>query len=166
MGQDLDAISPFRFAAPLAPAMAAVREGKRLDVEAVVEFCRKAASGPEDILLIEGVGGVMVPLAPDVTVLDWIQGVGCPAILVTGSYLGSLSHTLTALAVLRAAAVPVAGVVVSESAEHSIGPEEIVAELKLWTDVPLIALPRIAGPDPWRRAPQLTALADGSVRMA
>jgi len=155
MGQDLDAISPFRFAAPLAPSMAAAREGRALDVDAVLGFCRTAMAGPEEVLLIEGIGGVMVPLAPGVTVLDWIKALGVPAILVTGSYLGSLSHALTALKVLRLAGVPLKGLIISES-EESIGLAETAAELRLWTDAPVVALPRVAGADPWRRAPDLT----------
>ena len=155
----LDSISPFHFAAPLAPAMAAAREGRRLDLNAVLGFCREAAQGPEEVLLIEGVGGVMVPLAPALTIRDWILALRYPAILVTGSYLGSLSHTLTALAVLREAALPVAGLVVSESEGSTVSLQETVAELQLWAKgAPVLALPRITGPEPWQRAPDLTAL--------
>lgn len=155
----LDAISPFRFAAPLAPSMATTREGRHVELEAVVEFCRRAAQGPEDVLLIEGIGGVMVPLGPGVTVLDWMKALGAPAILVTGSYLGSLSHTLTALSVLRAAKLPVASIVVSETEGGTVGFAETASELRQWAeDCPVHALPRLLGPDPWRKAPDMTAL--------
>jgi dethiobiotin synthetase len=159
MGEDLDSIAPFRFAAPLAPSMAAAQEGRAVDLDAVVGFCRAAMAGPDEVLLIEGVGGVMAPLAAGITVLDWIKALACPAILVTGSYLGSLSHSLTALAVLRAAAVPLAGVVVSESADSTVSLEDTVAELMTWTDAPILALPRLTGPEPWQNAPPLTRLA-------
>ena len=89
----IDRMSPFRFEAPLSPDMAAAREGRQIDFEALLQFCRDCAAGPEDILLIEGVGGVMVPLTRDKTVLDWIEAIDAPCLLVAGSYLGTISHT-------------------------------------------------------------------------
>jgi dethiobiotin synthetase len=158
-GKALDSICPFRFAAPLAPSMAAAKEGGSLDLDALLAFCRGASAGPEDVLLIEGVGGVMVPLAPGLTVLDWIGALGGPAILVTGSYLGSLSHTLTALSVLRAARIPLCGVVVSETQRAAVGLTDAVEALRAWVpEAPVLALPRIQGPDPWLNAAPLTAL--------
>lgn len=121
------AVSPWRFAAPLSPDMAADREGRVVPFNEVVSFCREAMTHPGP-LLIEGVGGVMVPLDARRTVLDWMAALGCPALLVTGSYLGTLSHTLTALSALRSAGVPVAGIVVNESAK-SIPLEELAASL-------------------------------------
>lgn len=110
------ATSPWRFAAPLSPDMAARREGRDVPFDELVAFCQAAMAQPGP-LLIEGVGGVMVPLDGHHTVLDWMAALGCPALLVTGSYLGTLSHTLTALAALRGAGVPVAGIAVNESAD-------------------------------------------------
>ncbi len=66
-------------------------------------------------LLIEGVGGIMVPLDDRHTVLDWMSALRIPVLLVAGSYLGTISHTLTALHVLAQRNLDIAGVVVSES---------------------------------------------------
>jgi dethiobiotin synthetase len=81
---------------------------------ALVDFCR--APRDADVTLIEGIGGVMVPLDDTHTVLDWIVALGAPALLVVGSYLGTLSHSLTAAAALKARSARLAGVIVSESA--------------------------------------------------
>jgi dethiobiotin synthetase len=94
-------MSPFRFEAALSPDMAAAREGKKVDFDALTAHCREAAAGPEDVLLIEGVGGAMVPLTETKTVLDWIAAVDAPCLLVVGSYLGTISHTLTAAPALQ-----------------------------------------------------------------
>ncbi len=99
--ENIDLISPWRYTAPLAPSMAARLEGKVLDFDAVVDWSRKAIDGPEDIVMIEGVGGVMVPMDDHHTVLDWMEKTGIPVLLVIGSYLGTISHTLTALTVLE-----------------------------------------------------------------
>src|SRR5690348_2147548 len=58
----LDRVTPWRYAAPLSPDMAAQREGRALDFDALVAFTRGAVAEARDILLIEGIGGVMVPL--------------------------------------------------------------------------------------------------------
>ncbi len=123
LGSPLDeetiaAVSPWRYAAPLSPNMAARAEGRPLDVDALVAFCERAlaaARADGAALVIEGVGGVMVPLDERRTVLDWLARLRVPALLVTGSYLGAISHTLTCLEVLRHRGVPVAAVVVNES---------------------------------------------------
>jgi dethiobiotin synthetase len=154
------AIAPYRFAAPLAPAMAAKREGRAVDLPALADFCRRERHS-DTILLIEGVGGVMVPLGGTHTVLDWIVAAGAPAILVTGSYLGTLSHTLTAIEVLRRRGVTLAGLVVSATADSGVSLAETANLLRELTQAQVIEVPRIAGPEAWRRVPDLTALVAG-----
>jgi dethiobiotin synthetase len=150
----IDAISPWRFAAPLSPDMAAAREGRVLDVAAIAGFCR-GEDTPNTILLIEGIGGAMVPLVGRETVRDLIATIGCAALLVTGSYLGTLSHTLTAVEALAARHVPLAGVVVSESEHGPVPLAETVATLqRLVAPVPAIGLPRLR---PGAIAPNLAA---------
>ena len=113
--RSLDAMSPWRYAAALSPDMAAALEGRQVPFESVVAFTRRAAADSPGPLLVEGVGGVMVPLDHRHTVRDWIAASGLPSVLVAGSYLGSLSHTLTALEALVRAGVPVAAIAVNES---------------------------------------------------
>lgn len=113
--ENIASVSPWRFTAPLAPNMAAIREQRSVDLAQLVAFCNAARGGMENYLLIEGVGGVLVPLNARQTVRDWIMELKMPALLVTGSYLGSISHTLSALEALQAKDIPVTGIVVSES---------------------------------------------------
>ena len=93
----VDRVSPWRFRAAVAPDLAARREGRSIDVDAVVAYCQGAIERRRDILLIEGVGGIMVPLDEHRTILDVMMALRVPLILVTGSYRGTISHTLTAL---------------------------------------------------------------------
>ena len=74
-----------------------------LDFDALVDFTREARERAAGWLMVEGIGGVAVPLDRHHTVLDWIAASRMPALLVAGSYLGTLTHTLTAAAALRAA---------------------------------------------------------------
>ncbi len=153
-------ISPWRFAAPLSPHMAAAREGGEIGLEEVTDFCRSRAG--RNLLLIEGAGGVMTPLNMRHTMLDWIAALRCKAVLVAGSYLGSLSHALTALESLRARGVPVAGIVVSESEGSEVSLVETAATLREFTGnaMPICVIPRLA---PGALPPDLTILVKESL---
>jgi dethiobiotin synthetase len=137
-------ISPWRFVAPLSPDMAATRENRTLDFDALVAFCRDAARPTADLLLIEGVGGVMVPLDERRTVLDWMAALGAPVLLVAGSYLGTISHTLSAVHVLRRRDLAITAIVVSESASSAVPLTDTVATIiRFVHPIPVLALPRV-----------------------
>ncbi|MDP1875008.1 dethiobiotin synthase [Phenylobacterium sp.] len=117
---NLQAMSPLRFRAALSPPMAARLEGYDLRLETLVGLCQDAlaAAGPE-LMLIEGAGGVMSPLSEDATNLDLMAALGLPVILVGGSYLGAISHTLTAASVVQARGLDLAAVILSQDADPS-----------------------------------------------
>ena len=121
-------ISPFRFRAPMGPDLAARHEGRTLDWQALVAFCA-AEAARDGISLIEGIGGVMTPLDDRHTVLDLMAALGIPALLVAGGYLGTISHTLTALAALRERKLKLAAIVVSEKAGSPVPLAENAASL-------------------------------------
>jgi dethiobiotin synthetase len=123
------AISPWCFAAPLSPDRAAALEGRRIDFDALVAWCRGEIETNEGTLLIEGIGGVMVPLDARHTVRDLVAALGIPTLLLAGTYLGSLSHTLTALAALREVGVVPQAVVLVESAGSAVSVEDSAASL-------------------------------------
>jgi dethiobiotin synthetase len=150
-------ISPWRYAAPLAPNMAARREGTLVDVAAVVAFCRDAETTAGGPLLIEGVGGVMAPLSEETTVLDWITDLAAPTLLIAGSYLGAISHALTAVVALRARDAAPLALVVSES-ENGVDLEDTLAALRRHAGVPVIGLARSAKQVGLDQVPDLDAL--------
>src|SRR5258708_23725950 len=96
--EEVERISPWRFKAPLSPHIAGRREGRLIVFQDVVEFCRRSMAGNRGVLLIEGVGGIMVPFDGRRTVLDLMSVLRIPAILVAESYVGPISPTLSALA--------------------------------------------------------------------
>ncbi len=115
---ELDAIAPLRFTAPLSPPMAARLEEVDLRISTLTDFCRAGlAASAADLMLVEGAGGVMSPMAEDGTGLDLMVSLGLPSVVVGGSYLGAISHTLTAIETLRARGLPIAAVVISQSGE-------------------------------------------------
>jgi dethiobiotin synthetase len=137
------AIAPWRFKAALSPDRAGALEGKAIDFAALVEWCRAQVDAIDGLLLIEGIGGVMVPLDERNTVRELIAVLGIPVLLVAGSYLGALSHTLTALASLREAGIVPAAIVLNESPGSRVSLEDSAASLAPHLDaVPLLALRR------------------------
>ncbi len=139
--ENIERISPWRFRAPLSPDLSAQREGRRIDVDKVIAFCRNAVEQRQDILLIEGIGGIMVPLDGERTVLDVMMALRLPLILVTGSYLGTISHTLTALNSLFRRDMHVLAVIVSETPGSTVPLDETVAVIARFAE-PVIGLPR------------------------
>jgi dethiobiotin synthetase len=144
----IDRIAPWRFAAPLSPDLAAKAEGRSIDFKALVEFSREIAYGRGRIF-IEGVGGIMVPLDQIHTVLDWMSTLRIPVLLVAGSYLGTISHTLTALHVLAQRNLDIAGVVVSESATPGASLDDTVATIaRFAAPIDVIGVPRLPSGTP------------------
>lgn len=141
---EIERLTLWRFRAPLSPDMAAQREGRTIDFQALVDFSRSAIANKSDVLLIEGVGGIMVPLDRTHTVLDWMRALRLPLVLVAGSYLGSISHTLAALEVLRRHDLQVAALVVSESCGSTVPLDDAIATITRFADrITVIRLPRL-----------------------
>jgi dethiobiotin synthetase len=137
-------IAPWRFRAPLSPDLAAAREGRPIDFDELVAFSRKAIANTNGTLFIEGVGGIMVPLDAGRTVLDWMTALGIPLLLVVGGYLGTISHTLTALDVLAQRGLRVAAIVVSESERNPVELDDTVASIARFArGAPVTGLPRL-----------------------
>lgn len=151
--------SPWRFPEPIAPNMAAARAGTEIDMDAVVDHCQKALNG-EGFTVIEGVGGVMAPVTHEVTVLDWIAALDVPAVLVGGSYLGAISHALTAASALIERGVSLRGVVVSESRDQPVPVLQTATTIAgFLPHLPVLFVPRLAPADrPWEAVPDLSDL--------
>jgi dethiobiotin synthetase len=127
---DLDEVAPFRFQASLAPDEAAKREGVTLGLDQVVDAGR--ATGPT---LIETAGGIMSPTAADGLVVDAVLAWGGPVVLVAGGYLGTISHTLTALSVLRQRRISVRVVAVMRAHDPST-----VAAITARAECPVVSI--------------------------
>ena len=141
---EVERIAPWRFRAPLAPDLAAAREGRSVDFDSVVAFSRAAVSRAKGPLFIEGVGGIMVPLAGRRTVLDWMTALDIPLLLIVGGYLGTISHTLTALDVLAQRKLTIAAIVVSESERDPVALDDTVASIERFSNgVEVVGLPRL-----------------------
>lgn len=108
-----EAVAPFTFEAPLTPMLAAKRAGVTFTLEELI-----AAGEPlvkrYEALLIEGAGGVAVPLTDDALVVDLISELHIPALIVARSSLGTINHTLLTASFLRHHAIPIVGVIMND----------------------------------------------------
>ena len=144
-----DAVSRWRFQAALSPDMAALREGRSIPFNELVDHCLHVRAETPGTLMIEGVGGVMVPLGDGRIVLDWMEAlkehIELTPILIVGSYLGTISHTLTALLALRRHDMPPRTIIVSESEESPVPLEETVEAIRSHSGgIAVHGLPRLA----------------------
>jgi dethiobiotin synthetase len=104
---------PACFSYPASPDLAASLEGKNLDL-AVLEQAVSKAGQDVDTLLVEGAGGLLVPLTRDMTTLDWVQAKQWPVVLVASARLGAVNHSLLSLEVLAGRGISLQGVVFNE----------------------------------------------------
>ena len=130
---------------PLAPHEAARREGVSIDMAKLI--------GPQDdrLLIVEGAGGLLVPLNEQDYVIDLIEDLNLPVILVARSTLGTINHTLLSLEALRRRALVVAGVVINgpesphnRAAIERYGRTQVIAEIPRLDPVTRSALRQIA----------------------
>ena len=137
----LDVICPQRYAEPLAPAIAAERAGQPLDWEAVGRSLRSMA-GDSDVMIVEGVGGLMVPLDAKSTVLDVVRWLKLPAVVVARPGLGTINHTLLTVNALREAGVTVAGVAVNRYPADgaSVAEETNPRAIEKWGKAPVLCV--------------------------
>lgn len=104
----------------LAPAVAARQDGAAIDIEEVISRCRCAGRNFEQIL-VEGVGGMAVPLWEDYTVADLMVKLGLPAIIVVRPCLGAINHTVLTAWYAGQRGIKVAGIIVNQYNEEQAG---------------------------------------------
>jgi dethiobiotin synthetase len=140
--EPVEAISPYRFADPLAPLDAARRAGRTIDLRRIVRAYR-ALAARYAFLLVEGAGGVMVPITSKADTRDVIAQLGLSAVVVGRVALGTVNHTLLTLDALRHRKIPVLGVFLNRSGSPA-GPDDTLQEtstiglLKARCGVPVI----------------------------
>ncbi len=144
-------IAPYRYGPPASPHLAAETAGERIDPVALLAAAR-AAGKTSDALVCEGVGGLLVPLAPAFLVRDLAAELGLPLVLAAAPGLGTINHTLLSLEAARAAGLEVTSVVLTPwpaaPSEVEASNRETIAALG---EVAVETLPRLdlASPSGW-----------------
>ncbi|MBI5496983.1 MAG: dethiobiotin synthase [Deltaproteobacteria bacterium] len=146
----LDVIAPFRFRDPVAPGIGARREGCEISLGAVVDDAR-ALGRVSEVMVVEGAGGVLVPLTHTLRasecVIDLVVALGLPVVVVGRTALGTINHTALTMAALRARGVAVAGIVLSQvDPAHEIPDADLLDAIHGVAGMrPLCVIPFVSG---------------------
>ncbi len=135
--QAVDAICLYRFTPPIAPNVAMRRAGIAQDYQRIVDFVSSGIStDPRVMTLVEGAGGVMSPVTDRKLHIDLIADLDLPVILVASSYLGAVSHTLTAIECLKARGLKIAALIVSQPDSEAQDPSHLISEVGMFHHLP------------------------------
>jgi dethiobiotin synthetase len=132
-------INPYALIPPIAPHIAASRARIDIDINIICHAClelRKIA----DVVIVEGIGGFLVPLNSHQDSADMAKALGLPVILVVGMQLGCLSHALLTAQAVRAAGLTLAGWVANQIDPWMIELDENVSALKQRLNCPLLGV--------------------------
>lgn len=160
-GMDPEQVAPLRYGPPVSPHLAARLAGRPIDPAQLLDRAQAAARA--GTVVIEGVGGIMVPLTEDYTVADLAHQLSLPVLVAAKPDLGTINHTLLTLRAARASGLSVAAVILTpwptEPTTLQRSNRETIASMGA---VEVQVLPELAGPErfelaragqtlPWRR---------------
>jgi dethiobiotin synthetase len=118
LAEPLEVLTPVVLKLPLAPAVAAAQAGVRIDLEEIARVYRDLA-GRYDFVVVEGAGGLYVPLVDnDFLVLDLARWLGLPVLVVARPGLGTINHTVMTVKTVEQAGLPVVGVIINQYPEN------------------------------------------------
>ena len=133
---DWERLCPYRFPLPVAPSVAARQIGVHIEPERLVQ-CYSDVAERHDVTIVEGAGGLLVPLVGRYSFADLARDLAIPVLVVVGSKLGALNHALLTLDCIRTRALPLAGYVLNHpNAESDAAVMTNTETLAGLTDVP------------------------------
>ena len=123
-GDPIEEICPIRLKPTAAPLQAARIAGQTIDISLILENFRRLQA-KHDRMLVEGIGGLLVPLTADYSVSDLIKDMNLPLIIVSRFSLGTINHTLLTVKVARETGVEIAGIILNHSEDRSLNEIEL-----------------------------------------
>ncbi|MGE4427376.1 MAG: dethiobiotin synthase [Solirubrobacteraceae bacterium] len=154
-GQTPEQVSPLRFGPPVSPHLAAERAGRPLDPAGLVRTARRAAD-PHETLVVEGIGGLLVPFTRDgYDVRAFAVDLGLPIVVAARPGLGTISHTRMTVEIARTAGLDVRAVVMTPWTDDGLARDNRDTLRALLDGVPVHVLPPAV--------PRPAALADAAV---
>jgi dethiobiotin synthetase len=139
-------LAPYRLPQPLAPAAAAVHAGVHVEPQQIIDCYKKIIAG-KDLVIVEGAGGLMVPLRGGYLIADLVRQLSIPLLVVARPTLGTINHTLLTVFAARAMELPVAGLMINGMPAHpDLAAAEAPHQLAALASADLLGvLPEVAG---------------------
>ena len=132
-----DIINPFFFPIPASPYTAAKNLGVKINVEHVMECFRKLDE-IHDIMLVEGIGGIMTPILKDYAIIDLIKDLMANTIIVTSSKIGTVNHTVLTCNMCKNMNIPIKGLIINNFDSTGYPIPELERDLSALTDLPVL----------------------------
>jgi dethiobiotin synthetase len=143
----IEDIVTYSFREPVAPLVAAQLAGVEIEWERIIANYQRLCALCQ-VILVEGAGGFLVPIAQGKTIADLAEDVNLPVIIVARPNLGTINHTLLTIEAIRKRGLEVAGVIINNWVKDSFGPAELTAPklIEEYSGVPVIMkLPKVLG---------------------
>ena len=132
-----DIINPFFFPIPASPYTAAKNLGVKINIERVMECFRKLDE-IHDIVLVEGIGGIMTPILKDYAIIDLIKDLMANTIIVTSSKIGTVNHTVLTCNMCKNMNIPIKGLIINNFDSTGYPIPELERDLNALTDLPVL----------------------------
>ena len=137
---DIDLINPYRLEHPLAPATAAEMEGVKIELKRIEE-AYDSMERNHDLMLVEGAGGLLVPLGDSLLIADLIKSLRLPTLVIARSSLGTINHTLLTLRSAEASGIEVLGVIINHvTPDRGLAEETCVISIRKFTRIPILGV--------------------------
>ena len=130
---DDDLVSPIRLKPPIAPTIAAVKSGVPIDIDKVWK-AYEVLSNRHDFVVVEGIGGLMVPVDDTLFVADLVRKMDLPLVIVGSDYLGTINHTLLTVEYAKSRNIRIKGIIINMLK----GDDGFVREIEKYSSVPIL----------------------------
>ena len=136
-------LNPFFFPIPASPYTAAKNFGVKIDIDYLMKCFRKLDK-IHDVMLVEGIGGIMTPILKDYAIIDLIKDLEANTIIVTSSKIGTINHTIMTCNICKNMKIPVKGLIINNFDSIGYPISELERDLSVLTNLPVLcSLPHL-----------------------
>ena len=130
-------LNPFFFPIPASPYTAAKNLGVKIDINYLMKCFRKLDK-IHDVMLVEGIGGIMTPILKDYAIIDLIKDLEANTIIVTSSKIGTINHTIMTCDMCKNMKIPVKGLIINNFDSTGYPVSDLERDLSALTDLPVL----------------------------
>ena len=130
-------LNPFFFPIPASPYTAAKNLGVKIDINYLMKCFRKLDK-IHDVMLVEGIGGIMTPILKDYAIIDLIKDLEANTIIVTSSKIGTINHTIMTCDMCKNMKIPVKGMIINNFDSTGYPVSDLERDLNALTDLPVL----------------------------
>ena len=130
-------LNPFFFPIPASPYTAAKNLGVKIDINYLMKCFRKLDK-IHDVMLVEGIGGIMTPILKDYAIIDLIKDLDANTIIVTSSKIGTINHTIMTCDMCKNMKIPVKGLIINNFDSTGYPVSDLERDLNALTDLPVL----------------------------